>query len=209
MRKGATADEGLDDELMARAVADPSAFGVVFDRFAPTVFSYLAATLGREQAQVSTVEVFAIAFRRRADYVPRHPTPLPWLLGIARNEAHRHLRSEGRRRRIERRAPVDRPEGSEAAADARVDADRLAAPLRAALLALDDGQREVLLLTAYAGLGYREIADHLGIPIGTVRSRLSRARSEMQRRLAPLIEPGSEPRSILPDQASDDLPEES
>jgi RNA polymerase sigma factor (sigma-70 family) len=111
----------------------------------------------------------------------------PWLYGIATNLLRRHVRVEERRcRSLARAAAADRPPTAGGEAEDRLDAQALRRPLAAALATLNRGDRDVLLLTAWADLTYAEIATVLDIPIGTVRSRLNRARRLTREWLAPL-----------------------
>jgi RNA polymerase sigma-70 factor (ECF subfamily) len=165
-----------DTVLLEDSVRVPERFGPLFDRHAPAVHHYLARRIG-DAADDLLAETFLIAFRRRAEYRPLHLEVRPWLFGIATNLLHRFVRQEARRYRALARMPADRagPGLADEAAD-RVDAQALRRALAAALAALKPGDRDVLLLVAWAQLSYLEIAAALGIPVGTVRSRLHRAR---------------------------------
>ena len=168
-----------DGELMARSLDDPEAFAPLFDRHAATVHRYLGRRVG-ELADDLLSETFLIAFRRRAAYRPEHVEVRPWLLGIATNLVHGHVRTEQRRYRALARAAA-RPEGHAAAADDatdRLDAEALRGPIAAALATLKRHDRDALLLLAWGQLGYEEIAAVLDVPVGTVRSRLHRARRQ-------------------------------
>ncbi len=168
-----------DAELIAGSVEDPEQFAALFDRHATTVHRYLGRRVG-ELADDLLSETFLIAFRRRAAYRPDHVEVRPWLLGIATNVVHGHQRTERRRYRALARQ-AGRPE--EHGVDPADSGDRLAAealrgPLAAALAGLKARDRDALLLLAWGQLGYEEIAAVLDIPIGTVRSRLNRARRQ-------------------------------
>jgi RNA polymerase sigma factor (sigma-70 family) len=168
-----------DGELMARSVAEPECFAVLFDRHAPAVHRYLGRRVG-ELADDLLGETFLIAFRRRAAYRAMHLEVRPWLIGIATYVVQGHVRTEQRRYRALSRTPIDPPTPPE---DPDTLSDRLAAqalrgPLAAALAGLKDRDRDVLLLFAWAQLTYEEIADVLDVPVGTVRSRLNRARRQ-------------------------------
>ncbi|MFG1989858.1 RNA polymerase sigma factor [Actinoplanes sp. NPDC048988] len=123
-------------------------------------------------------ETFLIAFRKRASYQPRHLDVRPWLFGIATNVLHRHLRQEERRYRALARAATHDAQAHPLADEAadRVDAQAARSGLAAALARLKPGDRDALLLLAWAELSYAEIAATLDIPLGTVRSRINRAR---------------------------------
>jgi RNA polymerase sigma-70 factor (ECF subfamily) len=168
-----------DGELIERSVGDPECFAALFDRHASTVHRYLGRRVG-ELADDLLSETFLIAFRRRGAYRPEHVEVRPWLIGIATNVVHGHRRSEQRRYRALARTSAE-PAASEPSIDEshdRVAAAAMRAPLAAALAGLKDRDRDVLLLFAYAQLSYEEIAAVLDVPIGTVRSRLNRARRQ-------------------------------
>jgi RNA polymerase sigma factor (sigma-70 family) len=165
-----------DSELIARSVEEPELFAGLFDRHAATVHRYLGRRVG-ELADDLLSETFLIAFRRRAAYRPEHVEVRPWLLGIATNVVHGSARSERRRYRALARAGAE-PDHAAGAEEihARVDAAALRGPLAAALAGLKERDRDVLLLVAWGQLGYEEVAAVLDVPVGTVRSRLNRAR---------------------------------
>ena len=168
-----------DGELIAWSVAEPEHFATLFDRHAATVHRYLGRRVG-ELADDLLSETFLIAFRRRAVYRPEHVEVRPWLIGIATNVVHGHVRSERRRYRALARVsaePVPSGHVPDESHD-RVAAAAMRGPLAKALAGLKDRDRDVLLLFAYAQLSYEEIAAALDVPIGTVRSRLNRARRQ-------------------------------
>lgn len=166
-----------DAELMARSIADPEQFAPLFDRHAASVHRYLGRRVG-ELADDLLSETFLVAFRRRAAYRPDHVEVRPWLLGIATNVVHGHVRTERRRYRALARAAARPEEHGPDPADSgdRLAAEALRGPLAAALAGLKPRDRDALLLLAWGDLGYEEIAAVLDVPIGTVRSRLHRAR---------------------------------
>ncbi len=129
-------------------------------------------------------ETFAVAFERRSSFNPSHESARPWLFGIAGNLLRHHGRTERRQLLAYARSGVDPASdpGFEAAED-RVDAGALGPALARALASLRHRDREVLLLHAWADLSYEEIARALGVPVGTVRSRLFRARRRIRKRL--------------------------
>jgi RNA polymerase sigma factor (sigma-70 family) len=168
-----------DTELMARAAAEPDVFATLFDRHAAAVHRYLGRRVG-ELADDLLSETFLIAFRRRAAYRAEHVEVRPWLMGIATNLVHGHVRAEQRRYRALARASAEPALHGPALDEAH---DRLAAqamrgPLAAALAGLERRDRDVLLLFAWGQLSYEEIAAVLDVPVGTVGSRLNRARRQ-------------------------------
>lgn len=136
--------------------------------------------VGAQLADELAAETFAVAFSRRGGFDPRHADARPWLYGIAANLLRNHRRSERRQLLAYARTGVDPVEPDAfSGADDRLDAARAMRGLAEALASLRDQEREVLLLFAWAELSYEEIAQALVIPVGTVRSRLSRARKRL------------------------------
>ncbi|MGY1811201.1 RNA polymerase sigma factor [Blastococcus sp. SYSU D00820] len=177
-----------DAELVARSLEDPEQFATLFDRHADAVHRYLGRRIG-ELADDLLSETFLVAFRRRAEYRPERLDLRPWLLGIATNLVHGAARAERRRYRALARAAgeAQHPGGDPADDAGRLDAQALRGPLAAALAGLEERDRDVLLLFAWGQLGYEEIAAVLDVPVGTVRSRLHRARRRTRAALGPLV----------------------
>lgn len=173
-----------DSAVIRASLVDPRAFADIFDRHYPRVRGYLGRRVEPEVASELASETFLVAFDRRARYDLDRTGAGPWLLGIATNLLRHHRRSEARRLRAMSRAPrsADATDAVLAIA-ARADAEAMRRPLFEALAALPDGDRDVLLLFAWADLSYPEIAAALAIPVGTVRSRLHRARARVRERL--------------------------
>jgi RNA polymerase sigma-70 factor (ECF subfamily) len=156
-------------------------FADVFDRHYDAVHRYLARRVGPDLADDLTAETFTQAFDVRLRYDAKYADARPWLFGIATNLMRHHHRGEGRRLRAYAR--LDRPADSGDAfggIDGRLDAERAGPAIAGALMTLSQGDRDALLLFAWADLRYEEIAVALGIPIGTVRSRLNRARGRLR-----------------------------
>ena len=162
--------------MIARSLDEPTVFSVVFDRHFDAVFRYLARRIERARAEDLASSTFTVAFERRRRFRPEAVTARPWLLGIATNLLRNELRAERRGLELVARLSRDeRPAGDEPAPSAHH-----LAPL---LHELDPDQLDVLLLYAWEELSYEEIAAALAIPIGTVRSRLARARAHLRARL--------------------------
>jgi RNA polymerase sigma-70 factor (ECF subfamily) len=175
--------QATDGEVIAGSVDDPEAFVAIFERHFREIHRYLTRRVGGELADDLAAEAFAEAFRVRARYRPLTPDARPWLYGIAANLLYKHRRGEARRLRSLARTPAEAAHDDADGALDRVAAAALAPRVAAALRGLGARDREVLLLFAWAELGYAEIAAALAIPIGTVRSRLSRARAQVRREL--------------------------
>jgi len=127
-------------------------------------------------------QTFLTAFEKRTRFDPSYGSARPWLLGIATNLIRHHLREEREHLTALRKSAHDQPEAP-VEDDARLDAERMKPTLLEALLALSDDDRETFLLLALGQLTYEEVASALGIPIGTVRSRIHRARRHLRERV--------------------------
>jgi RNA polymerase sigma factor (sigma-70 family) len=176
------APQATDAEAIRASQQDPHAFVLVFDRHFDAIHRYLRRRVGRELADELAAETFTQAFSRRERFDARRPDARPWLYGIAANLLRHHYRDEERQLRAYARTGTDPARHDLPPAD-RIDAFALAPELAAAIASLRRRERDVLLLFAWAELDYQEIADALGIPPGTVRSRLHRARRAVRKLL--------------------------
>jgi RNA polymerase sigma-70 factor (ECF subfamily) len=180
--------EPTDGTVFARSVSEPQLFTLIFERHYRPVYGYLSRHVGRTVADDLAAETFTRAFERRAAYDRAAERALPWLLGIAVNLLAHHHRSTGRRRRA--LAALGEPDALvlfEEGAARRVDSSGARRRLREAVQQLDDHDRDALLY-AWGELTYPEIAGVLGVPVGTVRSRLNRARRKLREGLEPQSE---------------------
>ena len=176
-----------DATLIRRSLADGEQFARVYDRHAATLHRYAARRLGAEAAEDVVAETFLAAFRVRHRYDLARPDAMPWLFGILTREVSRRRRTERNHYRLLAATPPDLPQAGPADdVAAAVTAYAARAPLARALAALKPADRDVLLLVAWADLTYAEVADALGVPVGTVRSRLNRARRIVRGALADL-----------------------
>lgn len=174
--------QASDGELWRRAVAgDPDSFGILFDRHGDAIHSYCARRTGSLDTADDLVSiVFLEAWRRRADVEPIDDNALPWLYGIASHTLQRRWRTTRRHRAAVARLPRIEPEPDHAEDVAgRLDDQRQLAELQTAFARLRPAEQEVLTLCVWQGLDYASAALALGVPIGTVRSRLSRARARL------------------------------
>jgi RNA polymerase sigma-70 factor (ECF subfamily) len=175
-----------DAVLISDSIAIPERFAGIFDRHAPAIHRYAARRLGPDAADDLVAETFLLAFAQRDRYDTSWPDARPWLFGIATNLIGRRRRGEVRFLRAIARTGIDPAAGSaEPVADQvtdRVAAQAARKELAAALAALATADRDVLLLVA-SGLGYAETARALGLPVGTVSSRLARARRKVRKAL--------------------------
>jgi RNA polymerase sigma factor (sigma-70 family) len=177
----AAREEASDATLIERSLREPDRFAGVFDRHYAEIHGFVARRLGAGLADDLASETFLIAFDRRRRYHREQPSARPWLYGIAANLVARHHRAELRRyralARVEKPAAVD---GDDERVAGRLDAGALRGRLAAALLQIAKRDREVLLLVAWGQLSCEEAAQALGIPAGTARSRLHRARRRVR-----------------------------
>jgi RNA polymerase sigma-70 factor (ECF subfamily) len=164
-----------DAELLRTSVRDPDAFAEVYRRHRGSVARYVARRLGAEMCEDVAAEVFIRAFRGRGGYVPERDSALPWLLGIANHVIGDHRRAEARRFAALSRAAVD--PRSVPAPEIRAVATEVIDELRR----LPKHQLDALLLVVWGELSYEEAATGLGVPVGTVRSRIARARTRLAR----------------------------
>jgi RNA polymerase sigma factor (sigma-70 family) len=163
---------------------EPEQFTVLFRRHAPHIQRYVVRRLGPDAADDIVAETFLLAFRQRDRYDPARADARPWLYGIATNLIGRHRRAEVRLYRALARTAADPVcEPFTDRVDDRVSAGHAGKLIAAALASLPAKLRDTLLLAAWSNLSYEEIALALGVPVGTVRSRLSRARSQLRRTL--------------------------
>ena len=189
--------ERSDAEVVAASIDEPPAFAALLDRHAGLLFRFLVRRVGPDVGDDLLGETFRIAFERRASFDVERASARPWLYGIATNLLARHRRAEARRLRataaLAGRASVavDPTEGVAGAVDAAV---RWQA-VTEAVADLPDGERDALLLYAWEELSYEEVAAALDVPVGTVRSRLNRARRRLRE---PTGARGEEAVSTLP-----------
>ncbi len=185
-----------DRDLWQRAASgDGDAFAEVYQRYADRIYGYcFRRTASWSTAQDLTSVVFLEAWRRRGDVAfDDDGSVIAWLFGVANNVVRNSRRSLRRHQLALQRLPdpVVEPDFADEAA-ARLDDEKRMARVLAALARLSDSDREVLALSAWSGLDQRQIAEALGVPVGTVKSRLSRARDRL-RTLSEPAEPAQFP----------------
>lgn len=176
--------EADDAAVIGRSRQEPEAFAEIFRRYAPDIKRYVTRRLGTEAAEDVVAETFLAAFRQRHGYDLSRPNARPWLYGIATNLMGRHVRTEVRQLRVLERTGVDPVLASfTERSDERLSAEAYGPTLAGALAALPNGHRDALLLVVWGDLTYPEAAQALGVRVGTVRSRISRARKRLRRDL--------------------------
>jgi RNA polymerase sigma factor (sigma-70 family) len=173
----------VETNLRARVRSgDPDAFGLLFDECARAVYNHAFRLTGSWSAAEEVVSLtFLEAWRLRHRVEPEGGSLRPWLLGICMNVTRNIARAERRHKAAMGRLPPPgrMPDFADEVAERIDDTARLAA-VRAAMGKLRRGEREVLTLCVWSGLEYAVAAEILGIPVGTVRSRLARARKKLQ-----------------------------
>jgi RNA polymerase sigma-70 factor (ECF subfamily) len=180
--------EGVDTTLRKRiSTGDQGAFGELFDAYARSVYNH-AFRLTGDWAQAEDVVslTFLDAWRLREKVNEEGGSLRPWLLGIATNVTRNTRRAARRHAAAVARLPrgeIERDFADEIAG--RLDDSAQLALVRTALAELRRADREVLALCVWAGLDYAAAAQALGVPVGTVRSRLSRARTKLAKRMEP------------------------
>jgi RNA polymerase sigma factor (sigma-70 family) len=175
-----------DAEVIGRSLGEPEAFGLIYDRHAAAVLRFLGRRAGAEVAEGLVGELFRIAFERRKTFDSSRPSALPWLYGIGSNLLLKHRRGEARRLRASARMAAGREAADGRASAAALDARVLFPRVADAIESLPDGEREALLLFAWEDLSYQSVGEALELPIGTVRSRLNRARAHLRELLGPV-----------------------
>jgi RNA polymerase sigma factor (sigma-70 family) len=171
-----------DSELWRLAAGgEASAFGVLVERHGRAVYNFcFRRTANWAAAEDLTSIVFLEAWRRRSDVRLHEGRALPWFLGIATNVLRNHRRAERRHRDAFARLPIDRGAGFTDEVDSRLDDERRMRAALRAMARLPRREQEVIALCAWMGLSYEEAAVALALPVGTVRSRLSRGRARLR-----------------------------
>ncbi|MFE9680800.1 RNA polymerase sigma factor [Streptomyces sp. NPDC006285] len=178
----------MDTTLRKRiGTGDHDAFGEIFDAYARSVYNHAYRLTGDWAVAEDIVSLTFLDAWRLRDKVDEEGGSLrPWLLGIATNITRNTRRAARRHAAAVARLPrggVERDFAEEIAG--RLDDAAQLALVQTALSELKRAEREVLALCVWAGLDYATAAEALGVPVGTVRSRLSRARAELAKHTEP------------------------
>jgi RNA polymerase sigma-70 factor (ECF subfamily) len=175
----------MSEAVLASGV-HPHRFEVVFEEYHRTIHEYLARAVGRDHADECAGDVFVAAFAGRSRYDPALGSVRAWLFGIATNIRRTRARSRARGVRAWGRLGPERDahEGGFEVVEEGLDYGRRLAWVTEFLRAMSGTDRDVLVLYAWGELTYPEIAQVLGVEVGTVRSRLARARARLRELLA-------------------------
>jgi RNA polymerase sigma-70 factor, ECF subfamily len=157
--------------LLAARDGDDAAAALFIRSTQAEVWRFVAALAGRDAADDLTQDTYLRAFRALADFAGRS-SARTWLLGIARRACADHIRSLTRLRRLDERLSAQPHPGHVPDQAGLVDAADL-------LRALPDDRRSAFVLTQVVGLSYDEAAEVEQVPVGTIRSRVARARSQL------------------------------
>jgi RNA polymerase sigma-70 factor (ECF subfamily) len=174
--------EAADSDLLAMAGSEPEALGELFRRYSRSVYAYCARRTGNlDLAEDLTSVVFMEAFRRRRKLQLSNASALPWLIGVANNVVRNADRSLRRYRSALDRIPVPaNGVSSEEDTMKRLGAQDALARALEAISTLTQGEQDVVLLVLWNEFTYTDAAMALGIPVGTVRSRLASARAKFK-----------------------------
>ncbi|WP_363370348.1 MULTISPECIES: RNA polymerase sigma factor [unclassified Microbacterium] len=171
-----------DSEIIRRSLGQPRAFAEIFDRHAGVVGRYAARRLGADAGEDILSETFLVAFARRKAFDTTRDSALPWLFGIASRLIRKHRATEAKHLRSSIES-AHREEhishGDLETTIARLDAEISTRELAPRIASLSAKDRETLLLYAWGDLTYEEVAEALGVPVGTVRSRINRVRTRL------------------------------
>jgi RNA polymerase sigma factor (sigma-70 family) len=175
----------LDDaDLWELSAKDPEAFGEIFRRHARAVFAICYWRTGDAAvAEDATSVVFLEAWKRRDVVVLEQRSALPWLLGVANHTSRNATRSLRRYSQALKRLDGHRSLPDDDAVIDRLDAEISLNMVNEVARELNEQEREIVLLVFWSGLTYEAAAVALGVPVGTIRSRVSRTRRKLQLRL--------------------------
>lgn len=171
-----------DSDIIRRSLGSPRAFAELFDRHARAVGRYAARRLGADAGEDILSETFLVAFARRKSFDTTWDSALPWLFGIASRLIRKHRATEAKHLRSSIES-AQRDEhisyGDLESTIARLDAQISTRELAPRIASLSPKDRETILLYAWGDLTYDEVAAALGVPVGTVRSRINRVRTRL------------------------------
>ena len=168
-----------DAEIIRRSRESPAVFAELYDRHAVAIHRYASRRVA-EGADDIMSETFLVAFEKRAAFDESREDALPWLYGISTVLLNRYRRQETIAWKGLFADATSGPTAPPDSTDDRLDAARAVRKLAAVIRRMKVGDRDALLLYAWGDLDYEGIAQALDIPVGTVRSRLNRARQQLR-----------------------------
>jgi RNA polymerase sigma factor (sigma-70 family) len=190
-----------DAAAVRASLGDGERFALLYDLYAAQLYRYAFRRVGPDHAEDVVAETFLAAFGQRGSYDPARAEARSWLFGIlTRRIADRRRAERARYRALARAGSGEAVEGFADQVAADVSAQAAHRVLADALRKLPAADRDVLLLVAWGGLTYEEVAATLDIKVGTVRSRLHRARQRVRQSLG-----GRNPAALV--EETDERPE--
>lgn len=181
-RESSRFNNPTDAELVTASLRKPDAFTQLFERHWEALFRFCQSRAGAAGEDIAA-EAFRVAFDRRRRYDARYGDARPWLFGIATNLLRDHFRSARREeQKLTRSATLESLSQHDTELN-ELERQLLGPQLAAALQGLPSADRDALLLLAWADLDYEQIAQALDVPLGTVRSRIHRARQRVRHHL--------------------------
>lgn len=166
-----------DAEVIYESLTRPALFAELYDRHHAVIHRFVARRVDRDVADDLASETFLVAFEQRRRFDSRRDDALPWLYGIVTNLLHRHRRTEARAWKASRAFDVEPWSEID---DGRLQAEMTVKRMAEVIRRMPQRDRDALLLYAWGDLGYEGVAQALGVPVGTVRSRLNRARRTLR-----------------------------
>jgi RNA polymerase sigma-70 factor (ECF subfamily) len=181
-----------DEELVMRtARGDLAAFTQLYDRYARRIHVWSAHVLGTGRAEDAMQEIFLRLWQHAGQFDGDRGTFVTWFTAIARHHLGHVLRQDGMRRRVavaaEIAGVIEHASAAAPGPDETVGQREDGAALARALRLLPEEQRQVLVLAYFGGLSQSQIADHLGIPLGTVKKRVRLGMGKLRDTLAPQV----------------------
>ena len=165
----------------------PEALAALYDESSSLVYTIVFRIVGnREDAEEVTLDVYSQVWRSAAGYQPDRATVAGWLTMLARSRAIDRVRSRARSRGDERIETVMEAPDPARTPEQRSIASEEQARVRAALASLPDEQRRLLELACYSGMTQSELASSLGVPLGTVKTRMRLGMMRLREELAAL-----------------------
>ena len=186
----------VSDEMLLHGtrMRDETALGMLYDRYGGLVYTLALRIVGdRELAEEVMQDVFLRCWHGLEQYDPSRGRLAGWLLGIARNRAIDVLRGRQHQARMRERDPLPESGAGEPHVSDSADEVALRAEVTQALAELSQSQRAAIELAYYGGLTQTEVAERLGEPLGTVKTRIRDGLRRLRRLLAPVVDAGISP----------------